>query len=79
MKKSPNKKQKDQDIPEIIELDPDVLNIKSATKLAETKNVETIKESGKIIGKMLNKTGISIDYAPILDIRRFEEFHPISA
>ena len=67
----------DQEGGRVNRIPPDVLNIKSATKLAETKNVETIKESGKIIGKMLNKTGISIDYAPILDIRRFEEFHPI--
>lgn len=55
----------------------DVLNIKSATKLVGDKNIEEVKESGKIIGEMLNKTGISMDYAPVLDIRRFESNHPI--
>ena len=55
----------------------EILNIKSATKLANTNNIEIVKESGKIIGEMLNKTGISMDYAPVLDIRRFEEKHAI--
>ena len=54
-----------------------IKNLKSATKLANTKNVEIVKESGKIIGEMLNKTGISIDYAPVLDIRKFKEKHAI--
>lgn len=55
----------------------EILNLKSATKLANTKNVEIVKESGKIIGEMLNKTGISMDYAPVLDIRKFKEKHAI--
>ena len=55
----------------------EILNLKSATKLANTKNVEIVKESGRIIGEMLNKTGISMDYAPVLDIRKFEEKHAI--
>lgn len=55
----------------------EILNLKSATKLANTKNVEIVKESGKIIGEMLNKTGISMNYAPVLDIRKFEEKHAI--
>ena len=55
----------------------EILNLKSATKLANTKNVEIVKESGRIIGEMLNKTGISMNYAPVLDIRKFEEKHAI--
>lgn len=55
----------------------EILKLKSATKLANTKDIEIVKESGKIIGEMLNKTGISMDYAPVLDIRRFEEKHAI--
>lgn len=55
----------------------EILNLKSATKLANTKNIEIVKESGKIIGEMLNKTGITMDYAPVFDIRKFEENHPI--
>lgn len=55
----------------------EILNLKSATKLANTKDVEIVKESGRIIGEMLNKTGISMDYAPVLDIRKFKEKHAI--
>ena len=51
----------------------EILNLKSATKIAKTKNVNTVKMSGNIIGQMLNETGISMDYAPILDIKRFGE------
>ena len=55
----------------------EILNIPSATKLANTQNLEIIKESGDIIGTMLRETGISMDYAPILDIKRFDEKHAI--
>ena len=55
----------------------EILNLPSATKLAKTQDMEIVKESGKIIGTMLSKTGISMNYGPILDIRRFEENHPI--
>lgn len=55
----------------------EILNLKSATKLANTKKVEIVRKSGRIIGEMLNKTGISMDYAPVLDIRKFKEKHAI--
>lgn len=55
----------------------EILNLKSATKLVRTEDLDVVRESGKIIGKMLNKTGISMNYAPVLDIRRFEEKHAI--
>lgn len=55
----------------------EILNLKSATKISDTNNIELVKNSGKIIGEMLNKTGISMNYAPTLDIRRFEEQHAI--
>lgn len=55
----------------------EILNLKSATKIASTQNLELVKESGAILGKMLKETGISMNYAPVLDIRRFEEKHAI--
>lgn len=67
----------DQEGGRVNRMPPEILNIKSATKLANTKNVEIVKNSGKIIGEMLNKTGISMNYAPVLDIRKFEEKHAI--
>ena len=67
----------DQECGRVNRMPQEILNLKSATKLANTKNVEIVKESGKIIGEMLNKTGISMNYAPVLDIRKFEEKHAI--
>lgn len=67
----------DQECGRVNRMPQEILNLKSATKLANTKNVEIVKESGKIIGEMLNKTGISMDYAPVLDIRKFKEKHAI--
>ena len=67
----------DQEGGRVNRMPPEILNLKSATKFANSKDVELVKETGNIIGKMLSETGISMDYAPILDIRRFEEKHAI--
>ena len=67
----------DQEGGRVNRMPPEILNLKSATKFANSKDVELVKKSGNIIGKMLDKTGISMDYAPILDIRRFKEKHAI--
>lgn len=67
----------DQESGRVNRMPSEILNVKSDTKLANTKNIEIVKESGNIIGELLNKTGISMDYAPVLDIRRFEEKHAI--
>ena len=55
----------------------DVMKLESAMKTAKTADIEIVKQSGKIIGEMLNKTGISINYGPVLDIKRFQENHAI--
>lgn len=55
----------------------DVLNLKSASEFAKTRNTEMVKESAKIISEMLTKTGISMNYSPVLDIKKFEEKHAI--
>ncbi len=55
----------------------EILNIKSASKLSSTGNIETVKESAKIVSEMLTKTGITMNYAPVLDIKNFKEGHAI--
>lgn len=55
----------------------DINKLQSAMQIAKTGNIEIVKESGKIIGEMLNKTGISVNYGPVLDIKRFQENHAI--
>lgn len=57
---------------------PDEIHaMRNAYAMASTKNIELVKESGALIGKMLRETGINLNYAPVLDIKRFEENHPI--
>ena len=42
-----------------------------------SKNKEYIKETGNITGELLYKLGINMNFAPVLDIQRFEDSHPI--
>ncbi len=55
----------------------EIENLKSAMQIVNTQDMELVKESGRAIGRMLQETGISMDYAPVLDIKRFEEKHAI--
>lgn len=55
----------------------EILNLKSASKFAKTGNTQNVKESAKIIAEMLAKTGISMNYSPVLDIKNFNEKHAI--
>ena len=53
-------------------------NLPGATKLVE-KSIEEdlVKMSGEITGEMLNKLGIDMNFAPVLDIKRFKDTHAI--
>lgn len=53
------------------------INLKPAKKLASKKYVKIVKESGKIIGKMLKETGIDMNFAPVADIQNFPDNHPL--
>lgn len=55
----------------------EILNLKSANKLSNTGNIEIVKESAKIISEMLTKTGINMNYSPVLDIKNFKAKHAI--
>lgn len=55
----------------------EIPNLKSAIKIARTKNIELVQKSGELLAKVLKETGISMNYAPVLDIKRFNEEHPI--
>ncbi len=67
----------DQEGGRVNRMPPEITNLKSAAKIARTKNKEILQESGEILGAMLKQTGISMNYAPVLDICRFEEKHAI--
>lgn len=67
----------DQEGGRVNRMPPEIENLKSATKFANSKDKEKVALSAKIIAEMLKKTGITLNYAPVLDIRRFEEKHAI--
>ena len=52
-------------------------NIYNAKKIASTKNLELVKKTGDIIGKMLYESGVNMNFAPVLDIQRFSDNHAI--
>ena len=53
-------------------------NLPAANKLVKkSKEEDFVKIAGEITGEMLNKLGINMDFAPVLDIKRFEDKHAI--
>lgn len=55
----------------------EILKMKSANELASIHNIDIVKKSAKIISEMLSKTGINLNYAPVLDIKNFKKEHAI--
>lgn len=55
----------------------EILNLPAANKLASLKDVEIIRKSARITGKILKSSGISMNFSPVLDIKRFEDNHAI--
>lgn len=58
----------------------DFENLPSAYKLAQLskkQNEDLVKAAGEITGEMLQKVGINMNFAPVLDIKRFEDKHAI--
>ena len=58
----------------------DIENLPSASSLSnlsENTNTNYVKKSGEITGKMLSNIGINMNFAPVLDIKNFEDKHAI--
>ena len=51
----------------------EILNLPAAYKIAKKGGMDLVKESAIITGEMLKKSGIDMNFAPVLDIKRFEE------
>ncbi len=56
-------------------LPKDFLNIKSPYSMKDDLN--NFKESASIVGTILNSSGIHVNFAPVLDIKRFDDNHAI--
>ena len=65
----------DQEGGRVNRLPKDIRNIPAAKNISVNK--EYIIEAGNIIGEVLSKTGINMNFAPVLDIQRFADNHPI--
>ncbi len=53
-------------------------NLPAANKLVKKSEEEDlVKRAGEITGEILHKLGINMDFAPVLDIKRFDDNHAI--
>lgn len=67
----------DQEGGRVNRMPPEIKNLPPANKLASLNNKETIINSTKITGEILKKSGFNLNFAPVLDIKRFDDGHPI--
>lgn len=52
-------------------------NLPSANKIANTGDLQLVREAASITGEILHDSGINMDFAPVLDIKRFKDGHAI--
>lgn len=55
----------------------EIMNLPSASKIANTKNIDLVREAASVTGEILKKSGFSMNFSPVLDIKRFEDNHAI--
>ena len=55
----------------------EILNLPSANKIAKEGNIELIEKSAEITGELLKNSGYNLNFAPVLDIKRFSDNHAI--
>lgn len=53
----------------------EILNLPAANKIAKTKDIKLVEESADITGKMLYESGFNLNFAPVLDVKRFDDNH----
>ena len=67
----------DQEGGRVNRMPPEFLNLPSSYKIAQTNDEKLIKDSANIVATILKKSGINMDLAPVLDIKRFEDSQAI--
>ena len=55
----------------------EILNLPAANKIATKGGIEAVEKSAEIIGEMLKQSGYHVNFAPVLDIKRFKDNHAI--
>lgn len=51
--------------------------LNSAHAVAKTGSIENVEKNSEIIAKLCSQSGINMNFAPVLDIKRFEDNHAI--
>ena len=67
----------DQEGGRVNRLPKEIRNIPAAFQIAKSKDIKLLEESGDIIGEALSESGVNMNFAPVLDIKRFEDMHAI--
>ena len=52
-------------------------NLPAANKVANKKDIELVKNTAQITAKMLYESGFNMNFAPVMDIKRFSENHVV--
>ena len=55
----------------------ELLNLPAANKIATIGGKEYVKKSAQITGEILKKSRFNLNFAPVLDIKKFSDDHPI--
>jgi beta-N-acetylhexosaminidase len=67
----------DQEGGRVNRMPPEIKNLPTANKIAKYGGGEYIIKSAEITGEILKKSGINFNFAPVLDIKRFEDNHAL--
>ena len=55
----------------------EIKNLPPANKVAKLKDIKVIEESAKTTGEILKMSGFNMNFAPVLDIKRFGDKHAL--
>ena len=67
----------DQEGGRVNRMPPEIKNLPPANKIASLKNKKIIIKSAQITGTLLKNSGFNLNFAPVLDIKRFNDKHAI--
>ena len=67
----------DQEGGRVNRMPPEIKNLPAANKIAKLGGKENIIKSAEITGKLLKESGINLNFAPVLDIKRFDDKHAL--
>ena len=67
----------DQEGGRVNRMPPEIKNLPAASILTKHGDKESVIKSAEITGEMLKKSGINLNFAPVLDIKRFQDGHAL--